>query len=68
MGSPLAPALTNIFMDFYKSKWIWEYNFNKPKFYWRYVDDILAAFDNEQDSLNFLNFLNNIGILTLNSL
>ena len=22
-------------------------------------DDILAAFDNEQDSLNFLNFLNN---------
>ena len=27
--------------------------------YLRYVDDILAAFDNEQDSLNFLNFLNN---------
>ena len=25
----------------------------------RYVDDILAAFDNEEDSLNFLNFLNN---------
>ena len=25
----------------------------------RYVDDILAAFDNEQDSLNFLNVLNN---------
>ena len=25
----------------------------------RYVDDILAAFDNEQDSLNFLIFLNN---------
>ena len=24
----------------------------------RYVDDILAAFDKEQDSLNFLNFLN----------
>ena len=23
------------------------------------LDDILAAFDNEQDSLNFLNFLNN---------
>ena len=28
-------------------------------FYLRYVDDILAAFDNEQDSLNFFNFLNN---------
>ena len=31
----------------------------KPKFYLRYVNDILAAFDNEQDSLNFLDFLNN---------
>ena len=40
-------------------KWLNEYNLNKPKFYLRYVDDILAAFDNEQDSLNFLNFLNN---------
>ena len=46
MGSPLA-------------KWLNEYNPNKPKFYLRYVDDIPAAFDNEQDSLNFLNFLNN---------
>ena len=46
-------------MGFHKSKWLNEYNLNKPKFYLRYVDDILAAFDNEQDSLNFLNFLNN---------
>ena len=30
-----------------------EYNLNKPKLYLRYVDDILAAFDKEQDSLNF---------------
>ena len=29
---------------------------NKPKFYLRYVDDILAAFKKEQDSLNFINF------------
>ena len=28
------------------------------KFYLRYVDDILAVFDKEQDSLDFLNFLN----------
>ena len=55
MGSPLAPVLANIFMGFYKSKWLNEYNLNKPNFYLRYVDDILAAFDNEQDSLNFLN-------------
>ena len=59
MGSPSAPILANIFMGFHKSKWLNEYNLNKPKFYLRYVEDILAAFDNEEDSLNFLNFLNN---------
>ena len=59
MGSPLATALASIFMGFYKSKRLNEYNLNKPKFYLRYVDDILAAFEKEQDSLNFLNFLNN---------
>ena len=55
MGSPLNPTLANIFMGFHESKWLNEYNLNKPKFYLRYVDDILAAFDYEQDSLNFLN-------------
>ena len=58
MISPLAPAFANIFMVFHESKWLNEYNLNKPKFYLRYADDILAAFDNEQDSL-LLNFLNN---------
>ena len=59
MASPLAPVLANIFMDFHESEWLNEYNLNKPKFYLRYVDDILAAIDNEQDSVNFINFLNN---------
>ena len=58
MSSPLAPVLANIFMGFYESKWLNEYNLNKPKFYLRYVDDMVAAFDKEQDSLNFLNLLN----------
>ena len=58
-GSPLAHVLANIFMGFHESRWLNEYNLKKPKFYLRYDDDILAAFDNEQDSLNFLNFLNN---------
>ena len=58
MGSPLALVLANILMRFYESKWLNEYYLNKPKFYFRYVDDILAAFDKEQNSLNFLNFLN----------
>ena len=60
MGSPLALVLANIFMGFHESKWLNEDNLNKPKFYLRYVEDILAAFDNEQDSLNFLNSLNNL--------
>ena len=59
MGSPLAPALANIFMGFHKSKRLNECNIKKPKLYLRYLDDILAAFDNEQDSLNFFNVLNN---------
>ena len=58
MFSSLASVLANIFMGFYKSKWLNEYNLNKPKFHLRYVDDIQAAFDKEQDSINFLNFLN----------
>ena len=53
MGSPLALVLAKIFMGFHESKWLNEYNFSKPKFYLRYVDDILAVFDNEQDSLSF---------------
>ena len=59
MGSPLALAFAGIFMVFHKSKWLNEFNLNKPKFYLRYVDEVLAAIDNEQDSLNFLNVLNN---------
>ena len=59
MGSPLASVLAYIFMGFYESKWLNKYNLDKLKFFLRYVDDILAAFDKKQDSLIFLNFLNN---------
>ena len=59
MASPLAPVPTNIFMSFYESKWLNGYNLKKNKFYLRYVDDILATFEKEQDSLNFFKFLNN---------
>ena len=59
MGFLSAPVLAKIFMDLHESKWLNEYNLNKPKFYLRYVDDILAAFENEQGSLIFFNFLNN---------
>ena len=53
MGSPLAPVLAYFFMGFYESEWLNEYNFNKTKFYLRYVGYILATFDKEEDSLNF---------------
>ena len=33
MGSPVAPVLTNIFIGFYESKWLNEYNLNKPNFF-----------------------------------
>ena len=56
MGSPLAPVVANIFMGFHESKWLNEYHLDKLKFYLRYVDDILAAFDSEQNSLDFLDF------------
>ena len=46
-------------MGFYESKWLNEYNLIKLKFYVRYVGDILAAFEEEQDSLNFLDLFNN---------
>ena len=53
MSSTLAPVLANILRDFHESEWLNEYNLSEPKFYLRYVDDILAAFDNEQDLINF---------------
>ena len=56
MGSPLAPVLANTFMGFHKSNSLNEYNLNRPKFSLRYVDEILAAFDNEQDWWNLFNF------------
>ena len=67
MGYPLTPVLANIFMGIHEYKSLNEYNLNKPKFYLRYVDDILVAFDDEKDSLIFFMF-SIIGILTLNSL
>ena len=59
MDSPLAHVLVYIFMGFLESKWLNEYHLNITKFYLRYADDILAVFDNEQDSLIFFYFLNN---------
>ena len=45
--------IDRVAMGFYESKWQNEYNLNKPKFHLRYVDNILAAFNKEKNSLNF---------------
>ena len=37
-------------MGCYETRWLNEYNLNKSKFYLRYVDDILATFDNKKHS------------------
>ena len=63
MGSPLNPVLASISIAFYESKWLNEYDLNKPTFYLRYVDGKLVAFDNNQDSLIFFEI---IGIVTMN--
>ena len=58
MGSPLAPVLANLFMGYNENLWLNNYSLNKPKFYIRYVDDILTVFDNENDAKHFLDYLN----------
>ena len=47
MGSPLGPALANIFVGFHESR-IFE-NATKPGVYFRYVDDPFVIFGSELD-------------------
>ena len=55
MGYLLAVFLANIFMGFQETRWLYEIILTSLNF----DDDILAAFGNDQVSLNFLIFLNN---------
>ena len=56
MGSPLGPALANIFVGFYEEKLFSKKS--KPTTYFRYVDDTFAMFRNEEESDNFFKQLN----------
>ena len=58
MGSPLGPALANIFVGYQEVKLF--SNINKPLAYFRYVDDTFAAFNNENDCNNFFTHLNSL--------
>ena len=59
MGSPLGPTLANIFLCHHEQIWLNNCpNEYKPSIYRRYIDDTFLSFDNSQQSISFLNYLN----------
>ena len=52
MGSPLGPALANIFVGYYEEKLFFQTQ--KPPTYFRYLDDTFAIFDHEAEANEFL--------------
>ena len=56
MGSPLGPALANIFVGYYEEKLFSQTQ--KPPAYFRYVDDTFAIFDHKPETDEFLTKLN----------
>ena len=56
MGSPLGPALANIFVGYYEKKLFSQTQ--KPSTYFRYVDDTFAIFNYEAEADEFLTKLN----------
>ena len=59
IGSPLAPILaSNTFMGYCEYKWLNQYKGNSPSYFRRYVDDIFAVFNYNDEAENFLTYLN----------
>ena len=58
MGSPLGPALANLFMGYNEQKWLESDHGRLVKFYHKYVDNIFCLFENKHQALTFLDFLN----------
>ena len=57
MGSPLGPALANIFMCSFESKWLCDYpNDFKPVFYRRYINDIFVLFSSPDHAMIKLSY------------
>ena len=56
MGSPLSPALANIFVEYYEEKLFSETQ--KLPMYFRYVDDTFAIFDYKGEADKFLTKFN----------
>ena len=62
MGSPLGPALANIFVGHYESKLF--QTTSKPEMYYRYMDDTFIVFSNEDECDLFLDSLNSLHLLS----
>ena len=58
MGSPLGPALANIFVGYYETKLF--QTISKPAMYYRYMDDTFVVFNNENQCEVFLERLNSL--------
>ena len=58
LGSPLGPALANIFVGYYESKLF--QTTSKPEMYYRYMDDTFVVFSNEDECDLFLDSLNSL--------
>ena len=56
-GSPLGPALVNIFVGYYEKLF---FEISKPVVYFRYVDDTFVIFQNEKELEEFLIRLNSL--------
>ena len=57
MGSPIAPMLADIFISKLEEK-LYRFTINKPRIWYRYVDDILCIFNNRQNLTDFLSRIN----------
>ena len=58
MGSPLVPALANIFMCSFENKWFKDCPHSlKPVLYRRYVDQILVMFSSLDQAEKFKKYL-----------
>ena len=58
MGSPLGPALANIFMCSFESKWLRNCPVGfKPVFYRRYIDDIFVLLSSPDHADKFREYL-----------
>ena len=65
MDSPLAPVLAKVFMGFYESQWLDEYNLNKPNFFYDMLMTLKLLFTTKEIH-EFFKICQIIGILILN--